>query len=126
MATLIVGLTFGFLIGAQYLGKQNVQAHANANAIPPQRIEEITPGISTATFAANLVMAHQIEADSLVVNGYDMIKMQENLLNYLATRPMAERADIENIVNRSRAEVFYKIKQPTPPTPAEQKQDKPK
>jgi hypothetical protein len=116
LAILAVGLAIGFICGEMYHPQQEVRAQAVAASTPT--IQEIQPGMTTGTFGANLVMAHEIAADSLVVNGYDLLKMQNNILVYLSNRPSAERADIQNIVNASRASTIYRIKQQAPmPTP---------
>jgi hypothetical protein len=94
------------------------EVHAQAVAVPTPNIQEIQPGFTTGTIGANLVMAHEIAADSLVVNGYDLLKMQNNILIYLSNRPSAERADIQNIVNASRASTVYRLKQQQPQLPA--------
>jgi hypothetical protein len=115
MGTLFLGLVLGFAAGAFYYPRLNVEAQV---VIPPSpQIKEITPGITTGSLGTNLILAHEIAADSVVVNGYDVMRMEQAILNYLATRPTAEAADIQNIVNASRATTIYRLAPPkaTPP-----------
>lgn len=121
LATLAVGMTIGFVMGSVYRPQQSVQAQA---VIPPTpSVQEVSPGVTTGTFGANLILAHQIATDGLIVNGFDIMKMQSAILEYLATRPLAEQADVQNIVNKSRASTIYRIKQPqqAPAIPAPDK-----
>jgi len=117
LATLSIGIAIGFAAGVLYRPQQEVQAQAIPASSP--RIQEVSPGLTTATIGANLVLAHEIATDRVIVNGFDLMKMQQNILNYLATRPLAESADIQNIVNRSQSDVVYKLKPPTPPASAQ-------
>jgi hypothetical protein len=116
LAALAIGIAIGFLGGVAYHPQQEVQAQAINPHAPA--VQEVSPGVTTGTFGANLILVHEIDADHLVVNGFDLMQMQQNVLNYLATRPLAERADIENIINASRASTVYRFKQSPVPAPA--------
>jgi hypothetical protein len=112
LAILAVGLAVGFTGGVIYRPQQ---VQAQAAATPSPNIQEVSPGVTTGTFGANLILAHEVATDRVIINGYDVMKMQQNILNYLASRPFAERADIENIIKSSQADTVYRLKQPTPP-----------
>jgi hypothetical protein len=101
LTTLVIGIAIGFSAGILYRPRQEVQAQAVT--APSPTIQEVFPGMVTGSFGANLILAHEIAADDIVVNGFDLLKMQQNILNYLASRPLAERADIQNLINASRA-----------------------
>jgi hypothetical protein len=113
LATLAVGIAIGFACGTLYHPYQEVRAQA----VPPPTpsFTDVTPGITVGSMGTNLLLAHEIAADSLVVNGYDMLKLQQGLINYMASRPLAETADFQNIINSSRATTVYRYKPPTPP-----------
>jgi hypothetical protein len=120
LAILAVGLAVGFAGGVMYRPQQEVQAQASGVQSP--NVQEVSPGMTTGTLGVNLLLAHEVAADRIIVNGYDLLKMQSNILGYLASRPSAETADIQNIVRRSQADTIYKIKQPAPaPPPPEKK-----
>ena len=110
LATLVVGLVVGFMLGS---GTSKVNAQAITPVTP--KIEEVTPGMTVGTIGVGLLLAHQTETDNLVVNGFDVMKIQEGILNYLGTRPLAEKADLLNIIEKSRAPVFYKVREVSPP-----------
>jgi flagellar basal body-associated protein FliL len=121
LAILAVGLAVGFAGGVMYRPQQAVQAQV---ANPPQpNIQEVSPGVTTGTFGANLILAHEVATDRLIINGFDLMLMNQNILNYLGSRPYNERADIQNIINNSRAATIYRLKQtvPAPSTPPAEK-----
>jgi hypothetical protein len=118
LAILAVGLAVGFAVGVMYHPQQEVQAQSVATPASSPNIQEVSPGVTTGTFGANLILAHEVATDRLIINGFDLMKMESNILNYLASRPLAESADIQNIVNRSQADTVYKLKQATPPPTA--------
>jgi hypothetical protein len=118
LLTLAIGFAFGLGFGVMWRPEQPV----NAQATPPktQHIEEVSPGVTTGSFGANLILAHEVATDHMVINGYDLMLMQQNILNYLSTRPLAEPADIQNIINASKAETVYQYKAATPANPTPQ------
>lgn len=130
LVTLLIGLLVGFLCGMLYSHHSSVLAQSRPT--PPPVVEEITPAFAMPTFAAGIILVHDLEADGLTVNGYDVLKMQQGILNYLANRPLAERPDIENIINQARAPHLYTMKpaagtQPqSPPQTPPPAQEKPK
>ena len=114
-ATLLIGLLTGFFLGTSYSGRVHAQT-------APQ-LQEITPGITSGSFGAALVLAHEIQSDSLVVNGYDLLKMHQNTLNYLSRQLGANAADLQSVINNSKADKLYTIKPAgtTPPAKAPEK-----
>lgn len=113
LLTLSVGIAIGFGMGVLYRPQQAVQAQS-APATQPA-IRDVTPGVTMGSIGTNLILAHEVAADSVVVNGFDIMLMQQNILNYLGSRPYNERADIQNIINASRAATVYRLKNPSPP-----------
>lgn len=111
--TLALGLCVGFALGSLYHPQQSVEAQAYIPVTPV--IKEISPGFATGTLGANLIMAHEIATDSLVINGYDLLKMDKYIIDYLATRPLAERADLQNLINASHADTIYRLPKPVTP-----------
>jgi hypothetical protein len=106
LVALLVGLGIGYIL------RPSISVHAETG----MKTEEVQPMISGGTAAFGILLVHQAEADTLVVNGYDVLKIDQGILNYLSTRPLAEKADIDKIVNESRPDIIYKIK--SPPEPA--------
>lgn len=106
--TLLLGIAIGFYL----------RPAAYAYQKPPEtKIQEVQPAMTAGAVGFGVVMAGTVETDHLVVNGYDMVKLNEGLLNYLATRPLAERADLQRIIDNSKPDIFYRIKPPEAPKP---------
>src|ERR1035438_4331100 len=80
----LMTLLVGFVLGLTYSG--------NVHAQTTPQLQQIIPNVSTQTFGAGLILAHEIQSDSLVVNGYDILKINQNTLNYLAGQLGANRS----------------------------------
>jgi len=55
-----------------------------------------------------LVLAHHVQSDELVVNGYDLLKLQQGEINLLSR--FVPAAEISNMVNSARATELYTVK----------------
>lgn len=113
LLTLIVGLTLGFLVGTAH----STPVHAQAT----QQIIPIQPQVIAPSLGTNLLLAHEIQTDSIVANGYDLLKMHQLTLNYLANQLGANTAAIQDIVNKSKADKLYTLKPPAASKPQEKK-----
>lgn len=116
-ATLLIGLVIGFFYGTSY----STRVHAQTSP----HVQEISPGVTTGTFGAGLILAHEIQSDSLVVNGYDLLKIHQNTLNYLATQSGANPGALQGIISSSRADKLYTVKPPGGPEPPKPQEKKP-
>jgi hypothetical protein len=110
-------LLIGLVIGAALRPKLDVIVHAQNLGPPPaeQRIEKITPVATIGSIGTNLLLAHQMQSDSLVVNGYDLLKLDQNLLNYLASHATPDRAALQSVVNDARPASIYTVAHPEQP-----------
>jgi hypothetical protein len=113
LTTLAVGVVLGFLLGIQHFS--SVSAQVKPTVVP------ITPGITTGQFGAGLILAHEIQSDKIIANGYDLVKMNEKILNYLLVRAPFDKTALQSIVDDSRAETLYTIKSSTPQSQPEKK-----
>jgi len=120
LVTLVIGLGIGFLFGS--LSHRSV--HAQAVNAPTPQTEDVTPAMTLGSVGTNLVLAHEVDADKVVVNGIDLLLFDQNVLKYLSRRPGAESADMENIINGSRATVLHRIAAPKAPIPTPPTQGK--
>jgi hypothetical protein len=108
---LVFSLGFGL---ARLLAVPVVEAQTH----PAAQIVPIQPGVTTGTFGASLILAHEIQADSLVVNGYDLLRFNQNIVNYLARHMAgASLADLQQVVNDSAASHLYTLQAPAKPSP---------
>jgi hypothetical protein len=118
--TLVIGLTCGFFAGSwhQQVVSAQVLAPAPAPTSPP--IEEVSPMISAGSAAFGTLLAGRVAADEIAVRGIDLLKLHQNVLNLLASKPIFfSQAEISAVINNSRADKILQMKpQPAPqPTP---------
>jgi hypothetical protein len=52
------------------------------------QVEEITPNLSSGSAAFGTLLAGRIASDEIAVRGIDLIKLHENTLNLLASKPL--------------------------------------
>jgi hypothetical protein len=115
--TLLVGIAIGFSLSSWHIAGGKVLAQAALQ--PSQEIEEISPTITFGSAATALLLAHEVAADRVIVNGIDLLKLHENTLNYLASQPLANRAQIERIAAEARATKVYRLKPPPSAAPSQ-------
>ncbi len=121
----LVTLLVGFGMGALLRPNIDQAVHAQTtDSVRTQVIEPIFPGVTTGTFGARIVLAHEIQSDSLVVNGYDLLQIHQNTLNYLANQIGANKAVLQSIVDNSKAAKLYTIKPPSPSPPQTKPEEK--
>jgi hypothetical protein len=126
LATLLIGLILGVLL-APHLEKpaQAFSAEPQNQSVPTAPAptsgpEQIQPGVTTGSFGAYLVLAHHIQSDELVVNGIDIMKLQQGEINLLSRSLGITQQDIQNVINDARNTHLYQVATPKPATPASQ------
>ena len=111
-----VGIVIGVLIAPKF--ERHVQAEAQTppspgTVGPGTTVIPLTSVMSSPALAANVVLAHELEADHAVVNGYDLLLLDQNIVNYLATLPLANSSALDSIGARSKATTRYTLPQRT-------------
>ena len=88
---LILGL--GILIGRQWFQPTVHAAQTNTQLSQPdpwtQEPEYITPGFTVGAGGIGTLIANRITADQIVANGYDLLKLQNGILQLLRTKHLA-------------------------------------
>lgn len=110
LATLLLGITLGFLAGTSRL----TRVYAQESQTPP--IEDVSPNIVTATAAFGTLLAGRAAIDELSIKGLDIAKFDQNVVNLLASKNFVfTSADIQQLISNSHSEKILRMKQPTPP-----------
>lgn len=81
--------------------------------------EQIQPTFTAGSEGIYLVLAHHIQADELVVNGIDLMKLQEGELELLSKSLGVTQQDIQRIVAQSRNTHLYQVATPKMSAPAQ-------
>jgi hypothetical protein len=132
LAILLAGIILGIMIAprleksASAHGPQVSTPQAAPNGSTPapaqqDQFEEVSPGMIVGTFGTDTLLAHRIAADQVMINGYDLLALQEGVLNLLKNKGMASYRDIDALVERAKVPKPLRLKipstvQPTPPT----------
>jgi hypothetical protein len=113
--TLLIGLVIGFAFGGYYADKHRVWAQE-------QKVEEITPIMTVGSAAIGTILAGRIATDDIMVKGTDLVKLLENTLNLLGSKPLLfNKSELQAVLDQSRAAIVLRMKQPEGPKKEEKK-----
>jgi hypothetical protein len=95
-----------------------VPASSNPPVSPPSptagpKVTQVQPGMTTGTIGIYLILSHHLQTDELVVNGYDLLKLQNAELGLLSH--FVPQAEIKAAVESAKASEIFQVAQPTPP-----------
>src|ERR1700674_4870610 len=131
LIAVLLGIVIGILI-APYVEKRTQANPVLQSAAPVQqpiaqapqpaapapkapKINQVSPGLSAGTIGAYLFLAHHIQSDELVVNGFDVMKLQEVELELLSRFVPADA--LQKAVDGARVGEIYQIGPPPAPAP---------
>jgi hypothetical protein len=78
-----------------------------------QRITPIQPGISIGSVGSYLVLAHRLQSDEAVVNGFNIMKLHEAELGLLSR--FVPASEINKVVENAKADELYQVGNPPQP-----------
>jgi hypothetical protein len=131
LATLAIGITIGIML-APHLEKP-ASARAEPSQVQPSSgglgaptgftatvvvPEQVQPQMTTGTIGSYLLLAHHVQTDELVVNGLDVVKLEQGELNLMARTLGFNRQDVQNIVDQARTTQLYQVAPQKQPAPA--------
>jgi len=111
LCTLVVGVTIGFFAGTWH--QQAVFAQVLAPST--QSVEEVSPNFSSGSAAFGTLLAGRLAADQIAVQGIDLIKLDTNILNLLASKPNFSAVEVQAVIGNSKADKILQMKQPEKP-----------
>lgn len=139
LVTLLIGIALGIML-APHLEKSAqafsrnpqqttsqappsaAQGSSSSSAPGEPTVEPIQPVMTAGSIGSYLFLAHHIQSDELVVNGYDMMKLQNAELQLISR--LVPAFEVQAAVNQAKSDHLYQIKQPTQKTPASPSQKK--
>jgi hypothetical protein len=116
---LLVGIGLGLMLAPRY--DRRVEAVAQQPNTPPKQTstlngpEQVQPGFQVGTGAAFLMLTHHLQSDELVVNGLDMLILQQGELNLLARIPGVTANDLQPVVSNAQHTHLYQVETPAAP-----------
>jgi hypothetical protein len=127
LLTLFVGIGIGLLISPQLHSVVNAHTESGqavdqspapaSDSADSYKPKPVAPTITAPSLGANLILVHQLEADKAIVNGYDLLKIDEGIINYLASQPLANQITLHTIASSSRSADIHTIVLPSTSKP---------
>jgi hypothetical protein len=110
LVTLVLGIGIGFGAATMYLGRVHAQTTDQTTA---QKIEEVTPNISSGSAAFGTLLAGRFAADEVASHGIDLYKLQINVLNVLASKPLYfSQGELQSAIDGAVVPKILKLKLP--------------
>lgn len=132
IACTMIGVMIGSLAWMPHVRKLNSQIRMLNKPLrkftPPSNKPEVSPDEVTATIcvssktitcidpilsgysiAAAILLSHQLETDSLVINGYDQLFIDQEIMNTLHRKGIFSDDDIEKIIKKSKISPTYRV-----------------
>lgn len=107
-AVLGIGVIIGICVGPRVERRVMAQTQTPAQPSGP-RVITLQSYSTQGAMGANVILAHNLQADIAVVNGYDLIKIDQKMIDYLARLPGADQKSLSEIVSSSRAQEIYQL-----------------
>jgi hypothetical protein len=115
---LLIGLILGVTImdhsGLVHAQDKGAAAKAEAPSVKPPEdpnVEYVIPGVSLGgPVVTNTLLANRVACDRLQVNGFDVLKLNDAILNLLARKGVASPTDVQAIVQAGKADRPIRIK----------------
>ena len=73
--------------------------------------------------AVHTFLAHRIATDELMVNSYDVIALNEGIINLLRTKGVATFRELEGVIERAKVARPLRVKAPVPAQPQPKPQE---
>jgi|ERR1035441_1592861 hypothetical protein len=134
LAILLVGIAIGVMMAphiektasaqnpaqsAATAGAKAVQGAAqSATCVSSATVECVTPLMTVGSAGIGKLLNNQISSDQLTVNGYDVLKLVNNLLGVMVQSKMITPAQAQALAEASHPDKYLRFQpSPQPPTP---------
>jgi hypothetical protein len=120
LVTLIVGISIGLMLSPRLEHVVSAQKPAPTPICTSTAdIECVSPIMTVGSAGIGTLLSNRISTDQLTVNGYDILKLQNNLLNTLQQTRTITAEQAQAIARDSHPDKQLRYQPPTPaPTPA--------
>lgn len=112
-AAVVIGILIAPSVSGIVNAEQSIFPAGSTAKAGGSRIVTLDSYSTSSALGTNVLLAHNLQAEVAVVGGYDIIKIDRQILNYLATLPNANKKALESIVIDSQADELYRL--PTNP-----------
>lgn len=121
--TLAVGILLGFALSSRLDTTASAQQSHAASAAPQTSsqactssatVECVAPIMTVGSAAIPTLLSSRIATDQLAVNGFDILKLENNILNSMIAHHVITTADAQQIIDNSHPDKFLRFQPPTP------------
>jgi hypothetical protein len=113
LVTLLIGIAIGLILAPNV---RTVSAQS-ASCVPSATVECVTPIMTVGSAGIGKLLSNQISSDQLTVNGYDILKLDNNLFSALVQARVITPAQAQSVVDASHPEKTLRFQPQQPSTP---------
>jgi hypothetical protein len=111
----ISGLNLVFVLFGVAVGMY-IQSDRDARVVHAQdSFESVSPTITAGSMGVGTLLAGRIAGDQITSHGIDLLKLDENLMNYLGSRGIGTTAGWNGVVADSKVPKPLRMAEPQPP-----------
>jgi hypothetical protein len=119
--TLMVGVGLGLLLAPKLekgVSAQQMASTTAPNCVSSATVECVAPIMTVGSAGIGRLLVNQISADQLTVNGYDVLKLDNNLLSAIVNAHILSPEQAKALVEASLADKQLRYQPPAaPPAP---------
>lgn len=121
--TLVVGVLLGVALApkieknaiAQQPTQISSQTAPTPACTPSATVECVSPIMTVGSAGIGTLLANRIAADQLAVNGYDVLKLENNILNVMISKNLLTPDQAHKMAEDSRPDKLLRFQAPNPP-----------
>ena len=113
LVTLVVGIAIGLLLAPRMEHIVAAQQTQPSACMDSATVECITPIMTVGSAGIGKLVTNQISSDQLTVNGYDILKLQNNMLSAMVQHGILLPAQAQTIAEQSHPDKYLHY-QPRP------------
>jgi hypothetical protein len=95
--------------------KSTAKIEGAAASLPDGNYEYVTPSISAGSAAFETLIAHRVASDQLMVNGYDLLKLEDSILGVLISNRMLTPEQARKLAEDTKVPKPLRLQPPPPP-----------
>jgi hypothetical protein len=115
LIALLLGVLIGVTLAPRFERNVSAQPVPTATCVDSAGVECVTPIMSVGSAAIGTLLSNRIAADQLTVNGYDVLKLQNNMLSTLVQNHLISVDQANALVSMSHPARQLRFKPNAPP-----------
>ena len=112
-------INLGFLVAGITVDRIFLEKTVIVQAQPAGDFEEITPTMTVGTAGIGTLLANRVAADQVMVNGYDILKLDDAILNLVARKTLSSPEELRAVADAAKVRP---LRMKVPQSPQAQKE----